>query len=69
MRTILPQIVSYLIIKKAQAQKLMEFFQFIDDNPLASLKEVPPDYYERLDAIFMEIKRLNKKGKEPNKLQ
>lgn len=53
--------------KKAQAQKLMGFFQFIDDNPLSGLKEIPPAYYERLDAIYAEIKRLNKKGKEPTK--
>ncbi len=63
LRSVLPQIISYMIIKRALAEKMMQYFAFVDQNPIYGLKEVPPEYYEKLDQFYWEIKKLNKKGR------
>ena len=63
LRAILPQILSCLVVKKDRAQKMLEYFEFIDTHPLWGLKEVDPAYYEALDSLYSKLKRLNRKGK------
>ena len=63
LRVILPQILPYMIVKKAHAEKMMEYFRFIDTHPLWGLKQVDPRYYEKLDLIYATLKKLNRKGR------
>ena len=63
LRVILPQILPYMIVKKAHAGKMMEYFRFIDTHPLWGLKQVDPRYYEKLDLIYATLKKLNRKGR------
>jgi len=63
MRKIIPQIIPYLIVKRAQAEKVLEYFDFVTEHPIRNKKEVSSEYYERLDAIYLAIKKLNEKGK------
>jgi|GEM_PF-1581379 hypothetical protein len=63
MRQVLPQIIPYLIIKRVQAEEVLGYFDFIYGNPIIGMKEIPKEYYERLDGIYLSIKKLNEKGK------
>ncbi len=63
LRSILPQILPYMVAKRAIAEKMLEYFRFIDANPIYGFKMVPEGYYERLDRIYWAIKKLNKKGR------
>jgi len=47
----------------AHAEKIMEYFRFIDTTPLWGLKQVDPRYYAKLDLIYAALKKLNRKGK------
>jgi hypothetical protein len=67
MRKIIPQIIPYLIVKRAQAEKVLEYFDFIKENPIQNRKEVSSEYYERLDTIYLAMKKLNEKGKPSSK--
>ena len=61
MRQVLPQIIPYLIIKRVQAEEVLGYFDFIYGNPIIGMKEIPKEYYERLDGIYLSIKKLNEK--------
>ena len=63
LRAILPQILSYVVVKKSHTERMLEYFQFIDTHPLWGLKQVDPSYYEKLDSIYGILKELNRKGK------
>jgi len=63
LRVILRQILPYMIVKKTRAQKMIEYFRFIDTHPLWGLKQVDSCYYEKLDSIYATLKKLNRKGK------
>jgi hypothetical protein len=63
MRAILPQILPYLIVKLEQAKTALEYLRYIESNPIKGRRKAPPEYYEKLDAIFIAMKRLNQKGK------
>jgi hypothetical protein len=63
LRAVLPQILPYLIVKRGQGKKLLEYFEFIDHNPIWGHKQVDSSYYEMLDSIYLRLKELNKKGK------
>ncbi len=63
MRAILPQIIPYLIIKRAQAERMWEYLKYIESNPILGLREIPPGYYERLDLVYVALKKLNEKGR------
>lgn len=63
LRTVLPQILPYLIVKREQAKTMLDYFEFIDTHPLWGLKSVHPSYYDSLDSIYRKLKELNKKGK------
>lgn len=64
LRAILPQILPHLIVKRGQAKKMLEYFHYIDSYLIVGRKEPPPpEYYERLDLLYTEMRRLNKKGK------
>jgi hypothetical protein len=63
LRAVLPQIAPYLIVKRERAERMLEYFEFIDSHHLAARKPVNPDYYQQLDAIYAELKRLNRKGR------
>jgi hypothetical protein len=63
LRAILPQLLPYLMIKKAQAQKILEFFRYIDNNPIYG-REVPGAYYRELDELYRAMKVLNQKGRK-----
>jgi hypothetical protein len=64
LRAILPQILPYMIVKHTQTKNMLEYFEFIDTHPLWGLRQVDPTYYERLDSIYFELKKLNRKGKK-----
>jgi len=63
LRAVLPQLLPYLIVKRQQAEKMLEYFEFIDAHPLWGRKHVDPTYYEMLDSLYLGLKRLNRKGK------
>ena len=64
MRAILPQILEFLVIKNKQARKMLEYFGYIDNNQIVGYREPPrPEYYEKLDQIYVEMRKLNRKGK------
>lgn len=63
LREILPQILPYLIIKRAQAETMLQFFSYIDQNPIYGNGKVEPSYYEKLDSLYLIMKKLNRKGK------
>jgi len=50
-----------MIVKKAHAQKMIEYFRFIDTHPLWGLKQVDPRYYEKLD--LRHLKEAESQGK------
>ncbi len=62
-RAIVPQIMPYLIVKKERASLMLQFLEFLDGNPIYGKGPVSPEYYERLDAMYHAIKKLNQKGK------
>jgi len=64
LRAILPQILPYMIVKREQAKKMLEYFEFIDMRPLWGLREVDPGYYDKLDSFYAVLKKLNRKGKQ-----
>ncbi|MGA2663363.1 MAG: hypothetical protein ABSF83_00260 [Nitrososphaerales archaeon] len=63
LRKVLPQIVRHLIVKRQMAERTLEYFDFVDANPIPGRKPVPSGYYERLDELYRTIKKLNEKGK------
>ncbi|MDE1852493.1 MAG: hypothetical protein KGI38_01965 [Thaumarchaeota archaeon] len=63
MRVILPQILPFLIIKKEQAKTMLEYLQYVRDNPIVGLKVIPAGYYDRIDHLYMALKKMNEKGK------
>jgi hypothetical protein len=63
LRKVLPQIVGYLIVKREMAEKTLEYFDYIDANPIYGRRPIPQGYYERLDELYWIIKKLNEKGK------
>lgn len=69
LRSILPQIMPYLIVKRAQAQKMLDFFIYIDDNRIYGLKEVPAGYYDKLDTMYRALKETNRKGRLAKKTE
>jgi hypothetical protein len=42
---------------------MIEYFSYIDGNPIFGLKKVQPSYYENLDAIYWSLKKFNTKGR------
>jgi hypothetical protein len=63
LRAVLPQLIPYLIIKKSHAQKTLEFFDYIDNNPIYG-REASRAYYRELDEFYMIMKALNQKGRK-----
>ncbi len=64
MRLILPQILPYLIVKKGQAKKTLEYLAYIKANRIVGYRKVPdPEYYRNLDLFYAEIRVLNHKGR------
>jgi hypothetical protein len=64
LRAVLPQIMPYLIVKRLMAEKMLEYFEYIDgENSIQGKKEVPAAYYETLDSLYLAMKKLNEKGK------
>lgn len=63
LRAILPQILPHIIVKRKQAEKMLEYFEFIDTHPLWGHKQVESSYYEILDSLYLQLKKLNQKGK------
>lgn len=63
LRVVLPQIIPHMIIKRAQAEKMLEFLAFVDQNSILGSREVPPRYYEGLDKFYWTIRKLNEKGR------
>jgi LAGLIDADG DNA endonuclease family protein len=63
LRAILPQILPYMIVKQGQSKKMLEYFEFIDHNPIWGRTKVEPNYYERLDSLYFAMKKLNEKGR------
>ena len=63
LRAVLPQILPYMVIKRETAGKILEYFQYIDANPIRNRKEVPKEYYEKLDLLYWTIKKMKEKGK------
>jgi len=57
-----------MVIKRETAGKILEYFQYIDANPIRNRKEVPKEYYEKLDSLYSTIKKMNEKGK-PSKIE
>jgi len=62
-RAILPQILPHMIVKRDRAVMMLRFLEFLDSNPIYGRKEVPKSYYDRLDALYREMKTLNMRGK------
>ena len=65
LRSVLPQILPHMIVKRALAEKMVEFLVFIDQNSILGLRSVPASYYEKLDPLYWAIKKLNEKGRKP----
>ena len=64
LRAILPQILQYLIVKKDRAALMLQFLEFLDNNPIyGNGDNVPPGYYAKLDSLYLVMKKLNQKGK------
>lgn len=69
LRKVLPQIVGYLIVKREMAEKTIEYFDYVDVNPIYGRRPIPPGYYERLDELYWIIKKLNEKGKPVSEIR
>ncbi len=52
-----------VVAKRAIAEKMLEYFAYIDANPVYGFRSVPAGYYQKLDVIYLVIKKLNKKGR------
>jgi len=63
LRAILPQILSYMIVKRIRAERMLDYFRFIDTHPLWGLTQVEASYYEKIDSIYNRLKKLNRRGK------
>jgi hypothetical protein len=63
LRSILPQIVPYLIVKHSQAETMLRYFTYIDENSILGIRIVNPEYYVKLDRLYRSMKELNEKGK------
>jgi hypothetical protein len=63
LRAVRPQILPYMVVKRETAGKILEYFQYIDENPISNKKEIPKGYYEKLDWLYWTIKKMNEKGK------
>lgn len=64
LRSILPQILPYLIVKREVAKQMLEYFRFIDTHPLWGLRSVDPAYYAAIDQMYGRLKERNRKGKQ-----
>jgi hypothetical protein len=42
LRAVLPQILSFMIVKREHAKKMLEFFEFIDSHPNRRLNHFDP---------------------------
>jgi hypothetical protein len=63
LRSILPQVMPLLIVKRPVAEKMLEFLNFMHEHPLSGQRPVEDGYYDRLDSLYQRIKKLNEKGK------
>lgn len=63
LRVVLPQILDRLIAKRRQAETMLDFFTYIDENPILGKSAVSAQYYAGLDRLYNEIKKSNQKGK------
>src|SRR2546428_6650548 len=59
LRAILRQILPYTIVKRKQTEKMIEYFNYIDENPIFGRTMVERSYYENLDSLYSIIKKLN----------
>lgn len=67
LRGLLPQILPHMLVKREVAQRMLEYLSFVDANPIdGSRKQIPPSYYDRLDSLYLAVKRLNERGKNPS---
>ncbi len=64
LRGILPQILPYLIIKQEVAKTMLRYLEFIESNPIDGSMKVPEGYHEKLDSLYLGVKRLNEKGRD-----
>jgi hypothetical protein len=43
---------------------MLQFLEFLDNNPIYGKGNgVPPEYYAKLDSLYLAMKKLNQKGK------
>lgn len=64
LRGILPQILPFLVIKQEVARRMLDYLEFIESNPIDGLMEIPEGYHEKLDSLYLGVKRLNEKGRD-----
>ncbi len=64
LRSILPQILPYLVIKEEVAKKMLSYLEFIESNPIDGSMKVPPGYHETVDSLYLGVKKLNEKGRD-----
>jgi hypothetical protein len=50
-------------VKRKQAETMLEFFAYIDENPIIGKKKIDSGYYLNLDRLDECMKDLNRKGK------
>jgi hypothetical protein len=63
-RATLPQILPYLIVKRERVALMLQFLEFLDNNPIYGRGPAPPpEYYLKLDMLYSAMKKLNEKGK------
>src|SRR3982074_1548264 len=55
-RSLVVDFYPYLIIKRTTAEKMLEYFDYIDKNSIRGRNKIPSDYYENLDSIYWTIK-------------
>jgi hypothetical protein len=64
LRAILPQILPYLVIKEEVAKKMLSYLEFIESNPIDGSMKIPEGYHEKLDSLYLGVKRSNEKGRD-----
>ena len=64
LRGLLPQLVTHLLIKREAAESMLEYLAFVDAHPINGLMDIPAGYYEKVDSLYLALKKKNEKGKD-----
>jgi hypothetical protein len=64
LRGLLPQLVPHLLIKREAAERMLQYLDFIDENPIDGPMEIPSGYYAKVDSLYLALKETNEKGKD-----